>query len=689
MEKYKLKTKIWLFIVIFLITIGFIMPQKSIAQHDNYPKLANYFLDWDIDNQKINQLAKWDIVILSPQALTRNPQVITKLKQKNRQIKVLAYIPAQEITYKQNILSASDFWQKIYNKAEQNNWWLKTANSQHVSWWPGNWFINVSSAAPKTNGQNWSDYLPELVYDEILKNNQWDGIFYDNIWQTVDWVNPQIDADTNGMPDSAIYLNNKWQEGLNHVLSKTRQLAPDKLIVANTNSNFYNKNLNGRMQEGFPAPNEGAWTGSMKNYLNDNLGYQPKYFIINANTNNTGSRDDYSAFRFGLTSTLLGEGYYSFDYGDRGHEKLWWYDEYNFFLGNSVSAIKNLLDQNSKEIKPGVWQREFQNAIVMVNSTNKIQKIKFNEEFEKIKGTQDPVANDGSVIKSLKLRPYDGIILLRRIEDVKNSAYFNGSFVRVFNKYGDSVRNGFFIYEKQFKGGNVLAKKDLNNDGQLEIVVADKRKITIYDINKNVIRSFYPYGQNYNKGINFTLNDLENDGYFEIVTGTMRGWGPKVKAFNYLGEQIGQTFNAYSPNYKGGVNVAFCDTNGNGKKEIVTGAGYMGGPQIRIFDINGKILSGGFFAYNKAFRGGVNVACGDIDANGIDEIVTGAGYGGTSHVRYFNSKFEPLSPGFWAFGKDSRTGVRIVVNDLDNDGAAEILTASPDTFTTTFNKFAF
>lgn len=684
----KIKLRLFTIFLVILITGGFFIPQKTSAQYNDYPKLANYYLNWDIPSDNdIKQLAKWDIVILSPQAKERNPQVLIKLRQYNPNIKILVYIPGQEITYLPELLSETTFWPKIYNKVEQNNWWLRQANNDYVSWWPGTRTINVSPNAPKTNGQNWSDFLPELVNNEFLKTNEWDGVFYDNAFENISWLNMPIDVDNNGVADSAIFMNKEWQAGFTKIINKTRNLAPDKLVVINTHSNFYNEKVNGRMQEGFPVPNEGDWTGSMQRYLNGNLGYSPQFYIINTNTNNTGNREDYSHFRYGLTSTLLGDGYYSFDYGDQAHESLWWYDEYNFYLGNPVSEIKNLNDENSTQIKPGVWQRNFQNALVIVNSTNQKQKIELGEEFEKIKGTQDTKTNSGAVIKSLTLKPHDGIILLRRIEDIKKSSYFNGSFVRVFNKYGDSVRNGFFVYEKQFKGGNVLAKHDLDSNGQLEIIVADKSKITIYDINKNVIRSFYPYGPNYNRGINFSINDFENDGFYEITTGTMKGHGPLVKVFNYKGEEQGSGFNAYHPDYMGGVNVAVCDTNGNGKKEIVTGAGYMGGPQVRIFDKNGKVLSGGFFAYNKSFRGGVNVACGDIDANGIDEIVTGAGFGGSSHVRYFNSKFEPLSPGFWAFGKESRSGVRIILNDLDNDGAAEILTASPDTFTTSLSQY--
>jgi len=680
---HRLKVKIALFVAILFIATSFVVPKNLSAQPNDYPKLANYYVEWHIDDDEINQLAKWDLVILAPQALENNPSVIKKLRAKNPHIKILAYVVSQEIMVDQDLLKKTAFNTKIYNTVKQNNWWLRGAHGENVSFWPGTYMINASSVAPKTNGQNWSDYLPTLVYDEFLKGDQWDGIFYDNIWQDISWLNKPVDLDENGSMDSKTQMDNNWQQGVSHLLEKTRNLAPNKIIVGNTNSNYYNQQLNGRMQENFPPSHEGGWSGSMQRYLDDGLGYHPTYFIINNNTSNTGLKTDYRNFRYGLTSTMLGEGYYSFDYGDQEHANLWWYDEYNFFMGRSTGEIENLLDPSSSQIKPGVWKRDFQNGVVLVNSTGTEQKINFDEEFEKLKGTQDPKTNNGAIVRSITLKAYDGIILLRRVEEMTGSSYFNGSFVRVFNKYGEPTRNGFFIYEKNFRGGDVIAKQDLDNNGSVETIVADKKKITIYDANNNILRSFYPYGEDYNYGINFSLNDYEDDGFIEITTGTMRGYSPLVKVFNYMGVALNDGFNAYAPGYKGGVNVAVCDTNGNGQKEIVTGAGYMGGPQVRIFNKEGKVLSGGFFAYGKDFRGGVNVGCGDIDANGIDEIVTGAGYGGSSHVRYFNSKFEPLSPGFWAFGEDSRTGVRIIVNDIDNDGAAEILAASPDTFTTT------
>src|SRR5690606_38042877 len=97
--------------------------------------------------------------------------------------------------------------------------------------------------------------------------------------------------------------------------------------------------------------------------------------------------------------------------------------------------------------------------------------------------------------------------------------------------------------------------------------------------------------------------------------------------------------------------------------------------QVRVFSSDGAVL-GQFFAYDKAFRGGVDITAGDINADGIDEIVTGAGPGGGSHVRIFASQGRLLSPGFFAFDPGFRGGITVGIGDPNLDHVNEIIVSA-------------
>jgi len=200
--------------------------------------------------------------------------------------------------------------------------------------------------------------------------------------------------------------------------------------------------------------------------------------------------------------------------------------------------------------------------------------------------------------------------------------------------------------------------------------------IKITDQDGVVEQRFYSYNKNFLGGANVASGDVDGDGVAEIVTGAGFSGGPHVRIFNSLGELKGQFF-AYAPHFRGGVHVAVGDVDGDGVAEIVTGAGKTGGPQVRIFKANGQIL-GQFFAYNPNFRGGVRVAVADIDGgarNNRAEIITAAGPGGGPHVRIFNNHANILGQ-FFAYNENFSGGVNLAAGDIDNDGLAEIVTGA-------------
>jgi len=195
------------------------------------------------------------------------------------------------------------------------------------------------------------------------------------------------------------------------------------------------------------------------------------------------------------------------------------------------------------------------------------------------------------------------------------------------------------------------------------------------------------YGVSRN-GVNVACGNLDGDGAVEVITGPGPGpvFGPHIRCWTMSGQPLpGGSFMAYGT-LRWGVNVAAGDIDGDGWDEIVTGAGpgAVFGPHVRAFDlIDGSMTAVpgiSFFAYG-THRFGVEVTCGDIDGDGIDEIVTGPGPGPMfgPHVRAWNHDggvgIAPV-PGVSFFTYDNyRFGVKVACGDIDGDGFDEILTA--------------
>ncbi len=661
--------------LIFLAFFLFLQPAQ--ASYNSYPKLANYYLKTPISNSEINKLAKWDVVILGMQVQDTNLNIFSELKNLNPNIKIIAYLSSMEFPIQNyKILESSNGpWHKMYAQIN-SSWWLKDKQNNIHSIWPGNYSFNVTNS-------EFNSWLPKFVKQELINTGNWDGVFFDNVLDKINNTN---------------LTDNQWQEGMKKLLENTRkELGNNKIILINSSS--YTKNfINGRIYESWPDKWQGSWVGQMNDYknLNNSINYLPHIIILNPNTNNTGDKNNFKKVRFGLASSLLENGYFAFDFGTEDHSQLWWYDEYNINLGQPINSAQNLLthlrqgyggqDKFSVQYESGIWRRDFENGIALVNSTqqNQIINLDNNAVYEKIRGVQDKKINNGELVKQIFLPAQDGIILLKKLELINqennqeefnliNTTFINGSYLRIFDKRGNNKRSGFFAYLSKFEGGAQINISDLDQDGKFETIVANSNSVKIFNSQNNLVKTFYPYGEKYNSGINIAIGNIQDDKKLEIVTGTQQGGGPQIRIFNYQGNLIHTGWFAYNKNFRGGVNVALGDLNGNGYKEIVTGAGFGGGPHIRIFRSDGHLFDPGFFSYDLKFRGGVNVACLDLNNDGKDEIITGAGLTGGPHIRIYDKIGHLVDPGFFAFDPDSRNGAKVSAFDIDQDEEVEIL----------------
>ena len=188
----------------------------------------------------------------------------------------------------------------------------------------------------------------------------------------------------------------------------------------------------------------------------------------------------------------------------------------------------------------------------------------------------------------------------------------------------------------------------------------------------------FAFAQSFKGGVNVASCDIDGDGTDEIIAGAGSGGGPQVRVFEKDGSLVTQ-FMAYSGNIRSGADVACGDLNGNGRSEIITGLPKGYGPQVRVFDgLDGSpVLTNGFFAYGKSTRFGVRVAAGDLDGDGTAEIITGAGNGAGTQVRTFTGQGQvTFTPGFFVYYQTDRSGINVATGDIDGNGKAEIICGS-------------
>ena len=101
-------------------------------------------------------------------------------------------------------------------------------------------------------------------------------------------------------------------------------------------------------------------------------------------------------------------------------------------------------------------------------------------------------------------------------------------------------------------------------------------------------------------------------------------------------------FFAFSEQLRNGVYVAVGDVTGDGRGDLIIGAGPGGGPRVLIVDGQTLINRGAgvaidnpvanFFAGDPNNRGGVRVATKNLDGDSKADVVTGSGGGGGSRV---------------------------------------------------------
>jgi hypothetical protein len=237
-----------------------------------------------------------------------------------------------------------------------------------------------------------------------------------------------------------------------------------------------------------------------------------------------------------------------------------------------------------------------------------------------------------------------------------------------------------------FAGGASVAVGDVNGDGNQDIAVAagpgGGPQVIIYNGSTGKqLFSFFAFESNFKGGVNVALSDVNGDGFADIIAGAGPGGGPRVRVISGIDRStVLHDFFAFEPTFRGGVNVAGADLSGDGTADLVVGSASKA-DRVRTIRLPDRAVLSEFRAYG-GFTGGVNIGTGDVTGDGIADIITGAGNGGGPHVKVFNGVGNGEIRSF--FVNDTTLpgqqpialsgGVRVAGVDQDDDGLTDILT---------------
>jgi len=243
-------------------------------------------------------------------------------------------------------------------------------------------------------------------------------------------------------------------------------------------------------------------------------------------------------------------------------------------------------------------------------------------------------------------------------------------------------------------GGAPVATGDVDGDGIADTVYGsapgDLPRVTVVSGRTGAtISSFLAYEPQFLGGLTVAVGNITGTSKADIVVGANSGGGPRVRVFvdgnpNWIASDF---WGIEDMNFHGGVRVAVGDFNGDGEPDLACSAAAGGGPRIAVY--NGHTIAAGnpqkflgdFFAFAPTFYGGTYLAAGDLNGDGCDDLIVGAGEGGGPHVRIFNGK--SLTRGnttdyvgeVFAGDPTVTRGVRVAAKDLNGDGLDELITA--------------
>jgi hypothetical protein len=257
-----------------------------------------------------------------------------------------------------------------------------------------------------------------------------------------------------------------------------------------------------------------------------------------------------------------------------------------------------------------------------------------------------------------------------------------GNSFRVYtlNGEGATLQTELQPFAFGYKGGVRVAVGDVTGDGVDDFIagagLGGRGHVRVFDgatLNPlaGPLGDFNAYGDFYRGGVFVAAGDVNGDGLADVIVAPSAGSHNEVRIFSGADGSMLSSFQALGRG-SGGVRVAAGDVNGDGLADIIVGSGL--GSKVRAFDaLSGTLLPGSdVAAFDRSFTGGVFVAAGDVNNDGIDDIIVSGG-SKSATVKIFGQGISaPATAHFSAYAGALR-GVHVAVGDINGDGVADII----------------